>query len=73
MTQLLLDKLMLTVAGLLFISEGAYEPLTCAGIFPESEIKLMILVPSTHPFPSLEIQVVIMFILPQSSLHHPFS
>ena len=49
LTQLLLDKFTLTVAGLVFISEGAYKPLTSANIFPESEMKLMILIPSTPP------------------------
>lgn len=52
-TQLLLDKFMVTVAGLLFISEGAYKPSACANIFPESEMKLLMLIPFTPPLLTL--------------------
>lgn len=39
----------MSVAGLLFISEGASKPFTCANVFPESEMRLMILIPFTPP------------------------
>lgn len=52
-TQLLLDKFMVTVAGLLFISEGAYKPSACANTFPESEMKLLMLIPFTPPLLTL--------------------
>lgn len=72
LAQLLLDQFILTVAGLYFISESAYKPLSCANPLLENEIKLMMLTPC-HSLCFFEVQVVLMFILPQFSLHHPIS